>query len=80
MPNIAAWGKVPNKLNGVKGHSVGSFTIGRGTECFGVNADGSPRHPLMLSYDTPIVKLGDAQDALRAGYRNGLRIADARPT
>lgn len=70
---IAAWGKLPPKLRRPAVASSWTFTIGRGVECFGVNADATPRHPLMLAYDTPLVKLGDAQDALREGFKNGIR-------
>lgn len=31
-----------------------SWSLGRELYCFGKTADGSPRHPLMLSYSTPL--------------------------
>jgi len=30
-------------------------------ECFGQNADASPRHPLRLAYDTPVVPFREAR-------------------
>jgi len=77
--NIAAWGKIPPKLRQLVARGVGEFCVGK-TECFGVNADGTPRHPLMLGYDTPIVSLGDAREALRAGFKNGLRPLSTPPS
>jgi hypothetical protein len=32
-----------------------------GLECWGRNTDGSPKHPLMLSYSTPLEKFGGLQ-------------------
>ena len=52
--NIAAWGKIPKKLYHLTMNSRFHFNSG---ECFGKNGDGSPKHPLMLGYDTPIVKM-----------------------
>lgn len=57
--HIAAWGRIPPKLKGVAQEAVVQFKCSA-PECFGVNIDGSPRHPLMLGYDTPIVRLADA--------------------
>ncbi len=59
--SVAAWGKIPPRLRALSQRSRGSFLLTRGVECFGVNLDNSPKHPLMLGYDTPIVKLADAQ-------------------
>jgi hypothetical protein len=69
---VAAWGKIPKVLKLLAQQGEIDF-VGPETECFGVNADDSPRHPLMLGYDTPLVKLTDAREALRAGFKNGLR-------
>lgn len=54
--NVAAWGIVPPKLRGVAQSGVNQFRCSR-PKCFGRNLDGSPRHPLMLSYDTPLEEL-----------------------
>lgn len=51
--NIAAWGIIPPKLRNVMQNSVTQFKCSR-PKCLGRTADGSPRHPLMLSYDTPL--------------------------
>jgi hypothetical protein len=53
--NIAAWGKIPPKLRSVAQSGVIQFKSSA-PDCFGINLDGSPRHPLMLAYDTPIVR------------------------
>lgn len=58
--HIAAWGRVPPKLKSLAQPSIVQFKCSA-PDCFGVNADGSPRHPLMLGYDTPIVKLSEAR-------------------
>jgi hypothetical protein len=75
---IAAWGKIPPKLRSVAQRGIGEFCVGK-IECFGVNSDESPRHPLMLGYNTPIVPLSEARDALRAGFKNGLRPLSTPP-
>jgi hypothetical protein len=58
--HIAAWGKIPPALRSLAQPSVVQFLCSR-PECFGVNRDRSPKHPLMLGYDTPIVKLSEAR-------------------
>lgn len=58
--NIAAWGKIPPRLRTLSQRSRAEFTLHRGTECLGKNGDGTPCHPLMLSYSRPIVRLADA--------------------
>jgi hypothetical protein len=51
---IAAWG-----IHGKGGRARQLTTLlrSRGAECFGTTANGQPRHPLMLPYDTPLVRL-----------------------
>lgn len=56
---VAAWGplaKLPPRLRG-RWREVCSLadTAGKPLMCLGVAKDGQPRHPLMLSYSTPIV-------------------------
>lgn len=62
--NIAAWGRIPPRLRSPASPGLmqflGSFSF---ADCLGVNVDGSPRHPLMLAYDTPIVPLAKARRA-----------------
>lgn len=58
--NIAAWGIIPPKLRDAAQSSVTQFLCSR-PKCLGRNADGSPRHPLMLSYNTQL------QDFRRSG-------------
>lgn len=59
--HIAAWGRIPPKLRSVAQRGTVQFLCSGAVDCIGVNADGSPRHPLMLGYDTPIVPLRDAR-------------------
>jgi len=73
--NIAAWGRVPPKLRSVAKGSVGELNV-HGYECFGRNEDGSPKHPLTLAYDTPIVPFAGA--SMTAPYVEGLRRGDER--
>jgi hypothetical protein len=54
--NIAAWGRVPPKLRSVTQATRVQFM---GAQCFGLTADGSPRHPLMLAYATPLRSFGE---------------------
>lgn len=63
--HIAAWGKIPPKLRSLAQPAIGQFRCSA-PDCFGVNGDGSPKHPLMLGYDTPIVTLYGAQSAPRS--------------
>jgi len=63
--NIAAWGRVPPRLRGLtQGARVQVFCSI--ADCLGLNRDGSPRHPLMLAYDTPIVPIAGARRAQEA--------------
>ena len=48
---IAAWGKIPEKVLPLTLASRRRFHDA-GALCLGINADGSPKHPLTLSYDT----------------------------
>jgi hypothetical protein len=49
--NIAAWGRIPPKLR-----KLAIRPRVPGVECFGLNGDGTPKHPLMLGYETPLVR------------------------
>lgn len=60
--HIAAWGRVPPKLRELAKPGIMQFLCSN-PDCFGLNEDGSPKHPLMLSYRTPIVSLRDARAA-----------------
>lgn len=60
--NIAAWGKVPPRLRGAAQCGIVQFMCSL-PDCFGLNGDGSPKHPLMLGYATPIVPLAQARMA-----------------
>jgi len=55
--HIAAWGRIPPKLRELAKQGTVQFRCSGFVECFGLNADGSPKHPLMLGYDTPLVPL-----------------------
>jgi hypothetical protein len=55
---VAAWGgPLPKWLFEISKRSLVWVKSRRsGTlRCFGTTKDGSPRHPLMLAYDTPLV-------------------------
>lgn len=58
--HIVAWGplaKLPPRLRGRWRKIVEiAEKVGCQLYCFGTALDGHPRHPLMLSYDTPLVK------------------------
>ena len=57
---IAAWGRIPAKLKNLAQPQMVQFLCSR-PDCFGRNDDGSPKHPLMLGYDTPIVGYHEAR-------------------
>jgi hypothetical protein len=57
--NIAAWGRIPPKLRSLTQPGRTQFRCAR-PHCFGLTADGEPRHPLMLAYSTPLVPLAEA--------------------
>jgi hypothetical protein len=52
--HIAAWGKIPKAILPLCMSSILRFKMSK-PDCFGVNQDGSPKHPLKLSYDTPLI-------------------------
>lgn len=60
--HIAAWGIIPPKLRSVAQSSVVQFLCSK-PDCFGLNDDNSPKHPLMLGYSTPIVSYSEARSA-----------------
>jgi len=57
---IAAWGplaKLPKPLHGRWKEVVAiANRVGRHLHCWGTALDGHPRHPLMLSYETPLIE------------------------
>ena len=54
--HIVAWGKVPPTLRSAVAESEAAVRfVNSAPDCFGLNGDKSPKHPLMLSYATPIV-------------------------
>jgi hypothetical protein len=63
--HVAAWGIVPPKLRSAAQSSIVQFKCSR-PDCLGINADGSPKHPGRIGYDTPIVPLAIAE---RYGYQ-----------
>ena len=60
--HVAAWGRVPPSLRSLAQPGIVQFLCS-GPDCFGLNDDGSPKHPLMLAYSTPIVSIRDARQA-----------------
>lgn len=60
---VVAWGplaKQPKHLRG-RFHRVREIAaqLGKPLWCLGTAKDGHPRHPLMLAYETPLVRWGD---------------------
>lgn len=53
---VAGWGRLPSRSIGALADlSVRRVAQATGVRCFGVTRDGSPRHPCMLGYATPLV-------------------------
>lgn len=59
---VGAWGRIASKRirERVK-HSMSVAKCARKLWCFGKTADGEPRHPLMLAYDTPLIAMSDGR-------------------
>jgi hypothetical protein len=55
-PVVAAWGKPPKAL-AARGPALAATLRAAGVEllCFAVNADGSPKHPLYVARQAPLV-------------------------
>jgi hypothetical protein len=51
---VAAWGKpcMSHGIGRVRAANIEKMIVGM--KCWGRNTDGSPRHPLMLPYSTPL--------------------------
>lgn len=51
---VACWGRpcTASQRGAMRAEEIKRRIIG--LQCFGRNGDGSPRHPLMLSYETPL--------------------------
>lgn len=77
--SMAGWGRVHKKHEGRARDVERLLTRGGHPRCLGVNGDGSPRHPLYLSYSTPLLLLAHARANLRDGLKNGLPAAQATP-
>ena len=52
---VAAWGKIPEPLEGLADRGTNAFLNFGSISCLGINADGSPKHPSRLPYSSPIV-------------------------
>ena len=52
---VAAWGKIPEPLEGLAYRGTNAFLNFGSISCLGINADGSPKHPSRLPYSSPIV-------------------------
>jgi hypothetical protein len=77
---IAAWGKISPAVKEVAQVGV-TYFLRSAPDCFGINLDGSPRHPLMLAYATPIVRVSSfGDDALAAGGDDLVELGDEEQT
>jgi len=56
--HVAAWGRIPPKLRSVTQYGINQFNCSK-PDCFGLTKEGFPKHPLMLGYGTPIVRLSE---------------------
>lgn len=64
---VAGWGKGPPKIASwadrvAKVRAIAA-DVGRDLVCFGTNGDGSPKHPLYLAGDTPLVPYAERRTA-----------------
>lgn len=55
-PVVAAWGSQPKAVLGTQPAALAGMAAGVGVklQCMGRTYNGSPRHPLMLAYSTPL--------------------------
>lgn len=53
---VAAWGRVPSKKLERAAARARCGALGYHPMCFGMNVDASPKHPLYLRSDTPLVR------------------------
>jgi hypothetical protein len=58
---VGAWGAMSRTLSRKMMHSFTAMRCARKLWCFGKTKDGEPRHPLMLSYETPLVSMTDGR-------------------
>lgn len=60
---VGGWGGFPSRRlrERLKASWSGALCAARTMWCFGKTKDGEPRHPLMLSYDTPLVSFADGR-------------------
>lgn len=59
---VAAWGRFPSRrVRQLALRSMCEVKTCTTLQCYGKPKDGEPRHPLMLSYDTPLARLADAR-------------------
>lgn len=58
---IPCWGNTQKVPSSLRGEFIKVFDMlkssGKPVACFGLTKNGSPKHPLMLKYDTPLVEL-----------------------
>ena len=74
QPMLVGWGKTTRKSFKARAERVFSLGLSQSWPmlCLGVNDDGSPRHPLYVSYEVQALALRQARENLRAGMPNGL--------
>ena len=56
LPTVCAWGNHGMHLGQDQKVLAAFRKSGLEFRCFGLNANGTPVHPLMLAYDTPLVR------------------------
>jgi hypothetical protein len=66
---VAAWGCIPPHVRPLAQSSIDALRARRGVRVLGLNADGSPKHPLYLPYARPLTTWRSALREARTATR-----------